>query len=40
MLAILLVIIGYFVVGVLLDQLRKLFWDWVEPKVPDVRLYE
>lgn len=36
----LLVIIGYFIVGILLDQFRKLVWNKLEQKVPDVRFFE
>ena len=37
---ILLVIIVYFIVGILLDQVRKLVWSKIEQKVPDVKFFE
>ena len=37
---ILLVIIGYFIVGILLDQVRKLVWGEIEHKIPDMKFFE
>lgn len=34
------VIVGYFIVGIILDQVRKLFWSKIERIVPAVKLYE
>ena len=40
LLLILLVIIGYFIVGILLDQIRKFVWGGVENRIPNLKLYE
>lgn len=37
---ILFVIIVYFIVGILLDQVRKVLWSKIESKVPDIKFYE
>ena len=34
------VIVAYFVVGVFIDQIRKLFWSWIDPRLPDLKLFE
>lgn len=37
---IILVIIGYFIVGILLDQVRKLVWNRIELRIPDMKFFE